>query len=83
MKKIIFSLFLLTSSLGFVSLAHCDYEKRYVQNRLDYYIGAKSLHLDIFPDLETNPSFIYDPNYQYGYIIGSIDAYRNMENLLD
>ncbi len=82
MKKIIFS-FLLTSSLGFVSLAHCDYTKHYVQNRLDYYEWAKSLHLERYPELESDPSFVYDSNYQYGYIIGSMDAYRNMDNILD
>jgi hypothetical protein len=56
--------------------------KSYVQDRLDKYYWIKSLHLEACPELD-DPNYLYDSIYQYGYIIGSIDAYRNMENIID
>lgn len=74
--------FILTLFIPTITFAYND-AKSYAQDRLDKYERIKSMHVEMYPGLESNSLILFDPNYQYGYIIGSMDAYRNMVNLLD
>ncbi len=57
--------------------------KSYAQNRVDKFQFLKTNHTEMYPEIELNKNYIYDPIYHYGYIIGSQSSYRDMVNVLD